>query len=585
MSIFFQYLDEFGTYSNFIQNPSNLLPHLLDLTGLFLAMILTTMTTLGWGQILRKITGLSTRNQFSSIDIWLGVLIISIFVELINFWLPISWLISCAIIAIGLFMLALNPGVLTSLGEFFKRPWIFWITPFILILAFVLGSKALYTPWSGDNILYHLNTIRWLNEFPTVPGLGNLHGRLAFNQSYFSFLAPLNIYPYFKHAPALGNVFFITLALLTALEILFTKITFKLVIFIGLFIAITKHADTLHSTNSNFIIALLQAVIFSQLITLFNQNDDKDLIDRICTTIYLCLLIFIFKFSSAAYAAATIGIVAFRFRKNINSHFPIIRRTLFMCALILGIHMVRGYLLSGVPFYPSTAFHIGTLPWSVDLNEIQEEARWVMSWARTPGPRPEEVLGNWNWLLPWMKALPINFVATIALSIFFFIATLVRRPSNQYPQNGQLIYIPLLSSLIFWFLAAPAIEFVGNIPELLATLSIWLFCCHSAIIQKFSKSISDSSKYSLLISLVLCCFAIKSAGIKRISLEGWMPIKERALALKETRSGLKVLTPVYEDQCGDSALPCTPYLDQNLRLLGPKIEDGFSKKLLKPDGN
>ncbi len=130
MSILFNYLDEFGTYSRLIQNPGNLLPHLFDLTGLFLAMILTMITALGWGQILRKITGLSVRNRFSSLDIWLGVLFISIFVELINFWLPISWVISCSIIAIGLFTLALNPQTLVELRQFFKEPEIFWIVPF-----------------------------------------------------------------------------------------------------------------------------------------------------------------------------------------------------------------------------------------------------------------------------------------------------------------------------------------------------------------------------------------------------------------------------------------------------------------------
>ncbi len=123
--------------------------------------------------------------------------------KLINFWLPIS----CSIIAIGLFTLALNSRTPVGLGKFYTTPWIFWIASFILILAFVFGSKALYTPWSGDNILYHLNTIHWLNEYPTIPGLGNLHGRLAFNQSYFSFLVPLNFCPNFKHAPALGNIF------------------------------------------------------------------------------------------------------------------------------------------------------------------------------------------------------------------------------------------------------------------------------------------------------------------------------------------------------------------------------------------
>ncbi len=103
--------------------------------------------------------------------------------------------------------------------------------------------------------------------------------------------------------------------------------------------------------------------------------------------------------------------------------------------------------------------------------------------------------------------------------------------------------------MLFWFLTAPAIGFIGNIPELLAILSIWLFSCNNSSIQNFSKNVSGGIKYYILVSVALSCFAIKSTGIKRISLEGWMPIKERVLVTKETLSDLKVLTPSNRDQC------------------------------------
>ncbi len=50
-----------------------------------------------------------------------------------------------------------------------------------------LASRSMMTPTNYDSGLYHLSTIRWINSFPIVPGLGNLNGRLAFNQSFLRF--------------------------------------------------------------------------------------------------------------------------------------------------------------------------------------------------------------------------------------------------------------------------------------------------------------------------------------------------------------------------------------------------------------
>jgi hypothetical protein len=576
MSTLFNFIDEFGTYSKLIQNPSNLLPHFFDLGTIYIAAIVTLITSFGWGQVFCKLSGLTSKNYFSSIDIWLGVLFISISIELINFFIPISWIVSICFILIGIIAIVFNPKPLLGFKRFYSHTWFLTILPIILLMVFFLGSKALYTPWIGDNYLYHYNTIRWLNEFPTIPGLGNLFGALAFNQSYFSFLAPINFYPYFNHAPAIGNLFFITLAFITIIEILFTKIKFKVVIFICFFIAIAKHSDTLHSSNSNFIIALLQVVIFSQLVILFNSKTAQSELDQVYSIFYLCLLIFLYKFSSAAFAGVIVFILAIRFRKLLFHYQKITFKVLGICTLLLCIHLIRGYFISGAPLYPSSLFFISNLPWSVDPEQIRMEALWVMSWARMPEVSPEVVLTNWDWITPWWLSLPTNFIATVVTSIFFFIAALIYPTSKVELKQNLPLYFPLLASLIFWFFTAPAIGFVGSIPELIATLSIWIFFLACPLTQIFLARNITKPIY-ILITAILCLFAIRSVGIKKISLEGWMSIIERPLTTKETKSGLKVYTPIHGDQCGDSPIPCTPYLNPNLHLLGHDITSGLGR--------
>src|SRR5262249_32524989 len=69
---------------------------------------------------------------------------------------------------------------------------------FVLLLApgaLWVANRALDAHLDFDSGLYHFASIRWANDYPAVLGLGNLHYRLAFNQSFFLFVAALNVYP------------------------------------------------------------------------------------------------------------------------------------------------------------------------------------------------------------------------------------------------------------------------------------------------------------------------------------------------------------------------------------------------------
>jgi len=49
------------------------------------------------------------------------------------------------------------------------------------VLVLVVLMHATQFPRFADSTLYHAQTIRWIHQFAVVPGLGNLHSRLAFN--------------------------------------------------------------------------------------------------------------------------------------------------------------------------------------------------------------------------------------------------------------------------------------------------------------------------------------------------------------------------------------------------------------------
>src|SRR5512144_681838 len=59
---------------------------------------------------------------------------------------------------------------------------------------------------------------------------------------------------------------------------------------------------------------------------------------------------------------------------------------------------IRSVLLSGCLVYPVAATCFPSLPWSVPLPRVREEAVWIGSWARTETVDPP--VGT-RWLVPW----------------------------------------------------------------------------------------------------------------------------------------------------------------------------------------
>jgi len=56
-----------------------------------------------------------------------------------------------------------------------------------------LGPPEIY-----DTGLYHLQAIKWIEEYAVVPGLANLHGRFGFNPNIFTFYALTSLFDVFN---------------------------------------------------------------------------------------------------------------------------------------------------------------------------------------------------------------------------------------------------------------------------------------------------------------------------------------------------------------------------------------------------
>lgn len=586
-------------YEKLIESTELLPRHICDLTGLLVILVLTTFALAGWGRLVVRWTGLPRATAISTLEIWLGFAIVIGIVELLHLIVPIDWRMSLALAVIGIVgFFAIDRPVgrlqVLVLARFVRAyPWT--VVLFTLV-SLIWCSRAMSFPTNYDSGLYHFSAIRWLNEYPLVPGLGNLHGRLAYNQSYFSFVALMNIAPIWNKGYAAAGVFLLLLTAVTVLGLSLHRLRGGVWVVVFLLISLGLYAKSLSSPTPDLPVVLLQVVIFLVLVKLVVDQEGPDKAIMLCGAVLLllCFVIVTVKLSAAIYALMSIIIAWPMLANGFIENRMVAAKVLVICIVIGVTHVIRGYVLSGVPLYPSTFAGAWHLEWAMPIESVKSEANWIYSWARRPGLPPEQVLGDWQWLGFWLEAIPVSRRLTLGFILLFVLLNLYltcRYKARCRIREPYILYIPLVASVLFWFMTAPDWRFLGFIPGLLAIVSGWLFIRRLqevGLICSTSK-LKPGRPLSSTLAIAVALMVLELVRLKGVSLSGWQEIPSISTQVKITDSGLQVHVPITGDQCWNASLPCTPYFSAMLRGRWdnsgrPDLSSGFAFKVKSADG-
>jgi len=442
------------------------------------------------------------------------------------------------------------------------------------------------SPAAYDSGLYYFNSIRWLNEYPIIPGLGNLHGRLAFNQSFFTYVASLNFYPVLNHGHNLANSF---VSLLFLAELLFNFFLYigdrrpingggpaVVALFFLPFGAYVASRPQMSSPTPDLASSILQVILFIYMFRFVTAQSSDSNHARLRFILLLAATLITVKLSNAVYALAILGVCGYHmtraagFRESFTRNWDLKSAVTF--ALILIVWMTRGILLSGYPAYPATLGRM-SFDWAVPVAEARETANWIYSWARQPNADPAVVLGSWTWLTPWWRMMIENQLweqlypgaAALVIACVGACYTWLKKDAVVVT---RLALLPPLMALLFWFWTAPDPRFAQAFFVVLAAASCLTFIG------------GDPLRVFLAILIVnagLIIILVKNPWVlKMVSTVGYMPISSSQLHEQRTQTGLKVYLPARGDQCWDSPLPCTPYLNPKLRLRGDRVQSGFT---------
>ena len=555
---------------------------LRDLTTILIFFSVLTFSYLGWGWAVSRLFSI----KFSGLEklfslIWLGWVVTLLLLQVLNLFVPITASWSILLIVIGLILAPVFFRSNIQDTHVFLKSYTWVALTGITAVAIALLSMQASTAY--DSGLYHFNSIRWLNERPIVLGLGNLHSRLAFNQSFFAFAAFLNLYPIFNHGQNIANGFLLFLLSAECLSILlrqaktdiqasntFMIFVIPVIIYLGLYTNISSPAPD----TATYILQILIFTYFIHAIAdspTYNNDDSRMIfvfiLSATAITVKLSSLVFVITISLLLLISKLK-----HWRLPPKQAIINISKMLVLPAIIMMIWGLRGILTSGCPVYPSTLGCIKA-SWSVPTELVKNVANVIYSWARLPREAPEKVLSSWNWLEPWFhteilgnKSLFVYPLITAGLCLILCVFASIRG-SHLKTMNKYLFLLPLpiLMGLVFWFFTAPSVRFAQALVLMLPIVSVVIL---TSVLERSGKlGIGVLIALFLVVNLNIA-WAVweRPQPLTEISIRSFRAVKTVRLIKRTTLSGLEVFSPKKDDQCWDSELPCTPEFREELEF-------------------
>jgi hypothetical protein len=572
----------------------------VGMTTIIFFWIISIFLLLGVGIFFQRILQMevsSVNNIF--FFFWFGLAFAIFILQLWHLWFKIDWktVVFFSFISLcGLFWH--YKSNLELARENIPKSKSFWFLMLIVVIVAANFSLGFVIPYDAG--LYHLQSVRWIRQYPIIPGLGNLHSKLAFNNSSFLFAALLEqnvnllksfrvtnglfLFVLFMHLSIssfrlLGKINPLSKKSLGSREKVLNYEIFESLLLASVINIVLRGSVT--SISPDILIFILGIVTASKLLMLLSRErkiEDHLLFIFIMSALGTTVKGSFFFFGLVASLIALISWLRIKKREETLKIKPILLSGLIVPALILLPWIARNIILSGYLIYPCTIVSF-PVEWRVPLKVVINESRWIRSWARLPGVSPEMVLVNWQWIRPWVSSMfskqnIFDVFIPIALAVEGIILLCIDKHKQNQDNSYFLAWIFLLlpiSNLIFWFLAAPSLRFAGA--------SFWVLGVGFFIVGIIKSKKFIETKRIIFLNFLIINFLAVGEQLPDFLQNLNKKIQEVPVGhMKEfeTNSGLIIYTPEEGDQCWNFKLPCTPYPDPDLKLRdGKDIKKGF----------
>ena len=373
----------------------------------------------------------------------------------------------------GLGALGFAGNVRTGLRESRSDGSVKWAAPCVLVLAVWLANRALGPLTDYDAGLYHLSAVRWIGTFPIVPGLGNLHGRLAFSNGHFLQVAMMGACTPAVAAHGLCNgLVLLALVARMTLGVVRTVLpgtgagsddVMSAVLVPGAAGLAFVHGSSLSADLTIFAVGVVVSLWVCRMVfRVSGPGEDASALFRITLLSAVGVTL---KLSFAVWGLCCVLVAGAwlvresGIRRALQHGVPAVAAAL----LVLVPFAARGVIMTGYPVYPST-FGAFDVEWRKPECVTVDMMNVIKAWARNPGVRPGRVLGNREWVGPWLRrtARRRDVVLPLAVAAAGLLAALVRaRALRKELLPALALVLPPALFLVYWAFTAPDPRFAG----------------------------------------------------------------------------------------------------------------------------
>ncbi|MDY0097515.1 MAG: hypothetical protein RBS01_04165, partial [Candidatus Dojkabacteria bacterium] len=451
----------------------------------------------------------------------IGFCIVLLLLGLLHFFFPLNIVVLISLLGISSFsIISLLWRVITKKRKTSRVPnlplILIVISSSLLTLLFLNGTFG--TLFVYDYGFYYLQILEWYKEYPLIVGLSNIHGRLGFNNSsflLFPIFEDLNLIAqdsnWVNTGLGLFTIFFSLWNLYRVITVKQYSISKIFLGFIWLPICIylfSNDGRSLVSISPDNYVFYLQLILTGTLLS-FRKVSNYEFKKKFFLVLLLSATLFTIKLSGGFFgigAVLLLGVFTFRrFKFKQLLKYPWFWFSISIASLIVIITVVRSFLLSGYPFYPSGVLEINP-KWSVGKEVMENELCFIKSWARDRSKACVDYMNEWEWFKPWFSRLsketvwPYLMVGSLILMIFSVSKKLFKRV------DVLGIHLILISSTLYWFVLAPDPRFALGI--------FWSFILlnGSIIITKYKSIIH----YSLFMDLIILVVLLSNISFEKI---------------------------------------------------------------------
>lgn len=449
----------------------------------------------------------------------------------------------------------------------------------LLLLLFSYGASRGYLHF--DSGLYHAQAIRWIEEYGVVPGLANLHCRLAYNSSAFILTALYSMS--FLLGQSLHTVAGFMALVLAAKAFTVTEVFVRKKIYVSDFVKVALlfylsmiYTEMMSPASDYF------AMLFLFYIVLKWVELEEERVQEITPYGMLCVLLAVTVTIKLSAVIMLLLVIKPAVQLIKEKRYGQIGVYLVLGILAVAPYLIRNIILSGWLVYPFPGIDLFSFDWKIPKGEALYDAEEIKVYAKGMTDVLLKDTPMKEWLPNWfggLKGLEKIWVLGSFLSVCMGgIVSVIQAMKKKKECYGFLfLEMVLIAGYLFWQLGTPLVRY-GYI----YILAFPFFTAGCWFVWYFGK---NQKSFVLFAILLLAFFGYKGKNlimdIRNYSDKEcyiWQQDYYTGPYDVQDIGGIEFFVPLEAGQIGYEKFPSSPIMREDVELRGESLKEGFRRK-------